>query len=164
MTPEQLVITAINPALTLLAQFMGERVRTPVAIRFLTAIAIQESGLTARAQHGGGPAKSFWQFEPIGVDGVLSHPGSRVEASRLCEVLCYRLTGNEPANIRLIHNAIEHNDVLAAGFARLNLWKTPHPMPVTEDDGWRVYVDTWRPGKPDSARWPAAWAAGQAAA
>lgn len=161
MTPEQLVISAINPALTLLAQFMGERVREPVAVRFLTAIAIQESGLTARRQAGGGPARSFWQFEPIGVDGVLSHNGSRNEASWLCERLCYRLTENEPENIRLIAGAIEHNDVLAAGFARLNLWKTAHPIPTTEAEGWRIYTDVWRPGRADRERWTRSWALGQ---
>ena len=157
MTPEQLVITAINPALTLLAQFMGERVREPVAVRFLTAIAIQESGLTARRQAGNGPAKSFWQFEPIGIDGVLSHHGSRNEASRLCEILCYRITENEPENVKQITGAIEHCDVLAAGFARLNLWKTPHSIPTTEAEGWRIYTDVWGPGKPDRARWASAW-------
>ena len=61
----------------------------------------------------------------------------------------------------MIAAAIEHNDILAAGFARLNLWKTPHPMPITEEDGWRVYVDIWRPGKPDRERWAHAWASGQ---
>ena len=161
MTPKLFAETAVMPALRILSGFMPPSVNTPVAARFITAIAIQESRLKARRQMADGPARSFLQFESVGVDDALSHPRSRREASKLCEILCYRLTADEPKNIALIMAAIEHNDVLAAGFARLNLWNSNHVMPATEDDGWRIYLDQWRPGKPDRQRWVTSWADGQ---
>ena len=161
MTPEFLVAAAIKPALWCLGGFMEPAVDTPMVTRFMTAIAIQESGLTARRQMGGGPARSFWQFEPGGVNGVLSHPRTRVQASRLCEILCYRLTGDEPANVVSIMTAIEHCDVLAAGFSRLNLWASSYNIPISEEEGWRAYFGIWRPGKPDRERWVGSWAQGQ---
>ena len=162
MTPELLVSTAINPALNILATIMSPSVNTPTAARFLTTIAIQETELKARRQMEDGPARSLFQFESVAVDNVLSHPLSRKYASEFCKILCYRITKDEPKNIATIMAAIEHNDVLAAGFARLNLWASAYMMPTTEDSGWAVYTGIWRPGKADRKRWITSWDAGQA--
>lgn len=63
--------------------------------------------------------------------------------------------------VSLVHAALEHDDVLAAAFARLLLWTDPFRLPTKSDaaGGWDLYLRTWRPGKPHPARWPARYAA-----
>jgi hypothetical protein len=66
------------------------------------------------------------------------------------------------ADPREIHLALEHNDVLAAVFARLNLWWSPKALPGAGDAarGWELYTSTWRPGKPHRTTWDEHFAAG----
>ncbi|MCY1303002.1 hypothetical protein D9M70_526890 [compost metagenome] len=47
-----------------------------------------------------------------------------------------------------IWRALEHDDVLAAGFARLLLWSDPKPLPLAGDEqgAFDLYLRTWRPG------------------
>lgn len=47
-----------------------------------------------------------------------------------------------------VHPALEVDDVLAAGFARLLLWTDPHRLPAVGDveGAWQLYLRTWRPG------------------
>jgi hypothetical protein len=76
MKPNRLLNLAIIPALTELARCGIPD--TAEARRFVLAIALQESGLAHRRQllggGEGGPAASFWQFEPGGgCRGVLTH-------------------------------------------------------------------------------------------
>jgi hypothetical protein len=123
-----------------------------LATRELLAIAIQESKAEYRYQIGG-PALGFWQFEKIGVKGVLFHTATRVEAFKVVSQLNYK-TVNEYQ----VHKLLENNDILAACFARLYLWQHKDPLPTTEAEGWNQYVETWRPGKPHLRTWPAAWA------
>jgi hypothetical protein len=69
----------------------------------------------------------------------------------VCQVLGY-----DSADDRGIHLAIEHNDILAACFARLLLWTDPRLLPQGPEravDGWAQYLATWRPGKPHAATW-----------
>lgn len=128
----------------------------------LTAIALQESGLAHRWQvvdakrpQLRGPARGLLQFElgsnisRGGVWGVFLHPASAGLLRQLCAargVVC------EPSEI---WRAIEHDDVLAAGLARLLLWTDPRSLPEPDDvDGsWALYLRTWRPGKPHFRTW-----------
>lgn len=119
----------------------------------LFAIGMQESdGFRARRQYNDGPARGFWQFEQGGaVRGVLNHPATKVIARSLLDRLQY---DDYPANV---WNALEHNDILAMGFARLNLLWLPKPLPKlgAEQEAWGQYLEAWRPGKPHPAKWPA---------
>lgn len=125
--------------------------RSPKATALLLAIGTQESLFLHRRQQAG-PARSLWQFEAAGVRGVLDHPRSagpiRIALTRLCYPEPY-----ESATLLL---AIEHNDVLAACFARALLWTLPGPLPepLQADVGWRLYLDLWRPGRPKPQTWP----------
>jgi hypothetical protein len=56
-----------------------------------------------------------------------------------------------------VWESLEHDDVLAAAFARLLLWTDRAPMPTTDPEGWAAYIRTWRPGKPHPAMWPKWW-------
>lgn len=146
MTLAEIIKSAVNPAMALLPVDMdsqGARV-------MLLAIGLQESRFEHRRQLVGspprpvGPAKSFWQAEQGGgmVHGVRLHRSSRTPAAQL-----YVSRGVVPADVA-IWNAIEQDDVLAAGLARLLLWTDPQPLPAEDDEegAWQLYLRTWRPG------------------
>lgn len=124
----------------------------------LLAIGLQESRFLYRAQVRG-PARGFWQFESNGVRGVLGHRASQQHAIAASTSLIY-----DPGVPRVM-TAIEHNDTLAAVFARLLLWTHPRALPAVEEteQAWEYYLQLWRPGKPHEGTWAnhyeAAWAA-----
>lgn len=156
MTPWTLLHCAIGPALELL----GARYDTPEARALLLAIALQESGLRHRVQQDGDAneyddALSWWQFERIGVAEVLRHPASATHARMLCVDLGY------PADVETVYRAMRDNDVLAAGIARLALWRHPDALPVRGSPvtAWEYYLKIWAPGKPHSAPWAARYSA-----
>lgn len=146
MNVDQILRVGIKPALKLLPGKMD----TPQARVMLLAIGLQESNFAHRRQLVGdppepdGPAKSFWQAELGGgmVRGVRLH-----EATRLHAAMLYKARGVPPSD-RAIWDAIENDDVLAAGLARLLLYSDPARLPAAEDveGAWQLYLRTWRPG------------------
>lgn len=151
MTPAEVLRDAVMPALALLpAQMNSAQARV-----MLLAIGLQESGLTARRQYGNGPARGLWQFERGteksrgGVWGVYLHEASRYWLDHLCAA---RGVLFQPESI---YQALEHDDVLAAGVARLLLFTDPKRLPATDDvdGGWSLYMRAWRPGKPRRETW-----------
>lgn len=153
MTLNEIMQRAVMPAYSLLPPAMSSTRATAM----LLAIGLQESRFTARRQLVGnppqpvGPAKSFWQGERGGgmVAGVRTHAATRVHAAKL-----YAAMG-VPATDKAIWDAIENNDVLAAGLARLLLWSDPYSLPALDDanGAWALYLRTWRPGKPHRETW-----------
>jgi hypothetical protein len=136
------------------------RLDSPPARALLVAIGLQESEFRARRQQPRGPARGFWQFELAGgVAGVLTHAASAPLIHPILETLCVTPAANA------CHVAIEHNDVLAAVFARLLLWTVPGTLPGPDDPagGWHQYLRGWRPGAPRPESWVVnyrrAWAA-----
>lgn len=147
MTIDQVIATAINPALALLPA----RMDSPQARVLMLAIGLQESRFEHRRQLGNGPARGFWQFEAGGgVKGVMTHLASRDDARRIAQ------TRGVPLEQRAVWAALERDDVLAAAFARLLLWTDACPLPALGDwaGGWDYYLRTWRPGKPKPDKWP----------
>lgn len=147
-------IDAVEHALAILPAPMD----TLQARVMLFAIGLQESRLTARRQLlkvGGqmrpiGPAKGLWQFERGGgCKGVVEHQASRYWMAQLCAAR------GVPFNATAVWNAIEFDDVLAAGAARLLLFTDPRALPAVDDvrAGWNLYMRTWRPGKPHRQTW-----------
>lgn len=150
MTLTEIRTCAIYAALALLPAGMN----SPAAILLLLAIGLQESRFTHRRQVGG-PARGFWQFEKGGgVRGVLRHPATLGHARVLCEAR------GVPATEAAVYAALEHDDVLAAGFARLLLWSDPARLPAVGEVAvaWDLYMRTWRPGKPHRRTWDALYA------
>ncbi len=141
---------AIAPALALLpARFTS----APAEVMLL-AIGLQESRFAHRRQIGG-PARGFWQFEQGGgVRGVLRHTATAGHARVLCEAR--HVAPTESA----VYAALEHDDVLAAGFARLLLWSDAAPLPALGDSdaAWVLYVRVWRPGEPHPETWEGLYA------
>lgn len=121
------------------------------ASAMLLAIGLQESQFLKRRQMGGGPARGFWQFERDGgISGVLAHHQARPLIGPVLGALCY------PVYADTCYAAVEHNDVLAASFARCLLWTVPDVLPTRDepDRGWAQYLTAWRPGKPHPETWP----------
>lgn len=145
MSPELFIHLGLDPALALLPKEM-DSVR---ARAFVIAICLQESKLEHRRQGGGGPARSYAQFERAGILGVLTHEQSQAHASAICALLDVKpLVSN-------IYTAIEFNDVLAAAFTRLLIWTLPQALPRRDEHqaAWTQYLEAWRPGKPRPQSW-----------
>lgn len=147
--------TAIIPALSLLPRHLD----TPKARVLLLAIGLQESRFQHRVQiidgGGKGPARGFWQFERGGgVAGVYRHRASAELLRQLCRDRDVSL------DTRAIWAQLEHDDVLAAGVARLLLLTDPAPLPEIgeQQKAWDYYERNWRPGKPHPHTWPALYA------
>lgn len=150
MTLNSIVSDAINPALALLPATMD----TPAARVMLLAIGLQESRFLHRRQIGG-PARGFWQFEKGtrasrgGVWGVYLHQASKDRLAALCKA---RSVTCDPD---VIYAALEYDDILAAGVARLLLWTDPGKLPAVgdADAALALYLRTWRPGRPHPQTW-----------
>ncbi len=151
MTPQELLSSAIVPALTFL------HLDSPQARQQLLAIALQESGIKHRRQvtasgKEDGPAVSFWQLERGGgCTGVLTHTAVEGRMRAACIARGIACT---PA---ALWEAMKVDDVLGAIAARLLLYTLPQPLPMASVDGWSQYVAAWRPGKPKPDTWVDNW-------
>lgn len=160
-TPTQFLEQAVEPALLLLPAAMSSH----RAMVMLIAIAMQESGLKHRWQvvdearpEIKGAARGLLQFElgtkasRGGCWGVYLHSASRYWLSELCTA---RAVDFAP---RAIWERLEHDDVLAAGVARLLLFTDAQRLPAMDDEdaAWDLYAKrTWCPGKPHRHTWGA---------
>lgn len=152
MTPEFFLNCALRPALVLLPAELD----SPAARAMILAICLQESRLQHRRQIKG-PARGYAQFElGGGVRGVLNHPATKPHIQRVLAALDYPPT----ADAARCWELIEHNDVLAAAFARLLLWTLPDRLPgrTEPNEGWDQYIEAWRPGKPHRDTWDVCYA------
>lgn len=160
ITPQDLLASGILPAMELLPDTMW----SVEAYAEMLATALQETGLRARRQEVWseskrmlvpGPARSLYQFELGGLQGVLQHPATQRHAARLVDALGY--ADSTPAELL---DLMVHDDVLSSGMARLNLWWYPAPLP-RRDDGptpaYFYYDRIWRPGKKRPNDWAPNW-------
>jgi hypothetical protein len=130
---------------------IGERFDSVEARAFILAVALQESGCVARTQRDGGPAKSFWQFEKIGVRGLIANERTRLQLRDATLLLQVEF------DLDAIHRAIEFNDLLAMACARLLIAQHPAALPRRADaeGAWQQYLSLWRPGIPRRSTWDA---------
>ncbi len=128
-------------------KFMAPKLNSNAARAMLLAIGWQESDFEHRKQLGG-PAQGYFQFEMIGVRGSLMHHRTGKIVRAIAGVMGYE-------NAKEIHPALENNDLLATVLARYNLYNFPGALPDRGDaeEGWRQYLDQWRPGRPRHERW-----------
>lgn len=144
-------LQVVEPALDYLQRLGGPKV-TARATRLLLAIARQEGGPDLLRRQTRGPARGVWQFEAGGgVRGVMHHPRTAELAHALTDSFGVRYTLSD------VHRALELNDTLACGFARLLLWTEIGPLPKTEHDAWAEYLMLWKPGQPRPTHWPENW-------
>lgn len=133
------------------------------AAAMLLAIGEHESKFTHRQQLVGGirdwwrsergPAAGYFQFERIGIRGVLEHRASAQLSRQALAVLGY------PDDVETVFKAMIHNDILSAVMARLALWRIPERLPRRDeaDEAYRQYLEVWRPGKRRDAEWGSSW-------
>lgn len=141
---------ALSEALSLLPS----RMTSETAKVQLYATGLQESRFIHRRQIGG-PARGYWQFElgtqksRGGVWGVFLHDASKGHLAQLCTARGVKFSPDA------IYAAIESDDVLAAGLARLMYWTVPKALPGIGEaqKAWDMYLSTWRPGKPHQQTW-----------
>ena len=146
-TLQEIIELAYLPAIEIIGVQDTARARV-----MILAIGLQESRFQYRRQMGNGPAMGFWQFERGGgVKGVLNHQASKDKAHKLCLA-----RGVDPVSEK-VWAALETDDVLAAGFARLLLLTDPRALPEASNAqaAWDCYERNWRPGKPHPQTWSA---------
>lgn len=144
-------LRVVEPALDYLHRLGGPEI-TPRAVRMLLAVARQEGGPNLARHQAGGPAHGPWQFERKGgVRGVMTNSRTTELARALADAF------GLPFTTTAVFEALEFNDTLSCGFARLLLWSDPYPLPATEHDAWAAYISLWRPGKPHPTVWPINW-------
>lgn len=144
MTLKELRFGALAEAFRLLPA----RMESQLAELHLVAFTLQEDPEQRRRQWPTGPARGLWQFElgtektRGGVWGIYLHAASRDPLRALASA---RGVPFEPA---AIYDRLQHDDVLAAGCARLLMFTDPHKLPVRGDveAAWQFYLRTWRPG------------------
>lgn len=143
--------TAIEPALRLLPEGMGGA-RAEV---MLLAIGLQESGFVQRRPDIG-PERGFWRARPdddmVGI--VLRHPFSAPLAVAACDAR------RVPPIEERVFAALEHDDVLAAAFARLLLHSEGERLPPVGEvaDAWTLYCRIWRPAQEQRQSWDRSYA------
>lgn len=158
MTPKQVFEEVLPQAYALLPN--KPAISSPAASILLLATGLQESKFEHRRQmikkdgrlQPLGPAAGFWQFEDGKMGGivhVMTMASTKADAERIC-----RARG-VPFNSKAIWEAFQHDDVLAACFARLNYWTRPEatPAPGNPQKAWDMYVKTWHPGQPHRETW-----------
>jgi len=148
MRPSVFNDTIIKPTLELMARYV-EIPYNEYAENLLLAIALQESNLSARIQGPmeAGPARSFWQFEKIGVVDVFQRQKTALKV--MCDMLVL------PCEPGKLHLMMAYNDMIACVIARLTLRLDPRSLGLatTEEGAWEYYIRNWRPGKPHRDRW-----------
>lgn len=148
MRPTHFLETVISPTLKLMERYTGIAY-SACAENLLLAIALQESNLSARIQgpNDAGPARSFWQFEKIGVVDVFQRQKTALKV--MCDVLVL------PCEPGKLHLMMAYNDMIACVIARLTLRLDPRSLGLatTEEGAWDYYIKNWRPGKPHRDRW-----------
>lgn len=123
-----------------------ERWRGQLARKYLLAIGFQESAFSKRRQEPVGPARSFWQIEPATLLLLFEHKAVEDALKAIARELHI---GDR--------FAIDGSELWAAACARALLWTDPFPLKDSEEEAWRIYLRTWRPGKPKPERWPLSW-------
>lgn len=147
-TNETVLAEAIDPAL----EMLPAKLTCDPARCLLLAIGRQETGFRTRVQDGG-PARGFPQFERNGVLAVMHNSASAAMAFDFIRDCGIKYGSNA------VFAALETDDVLAMGLARLLLWTDPRPLPAIGDaqGAWDLYERCWRPGSPDYTRWKSAY-------
>lgn len=122
---------------------------SPQSVALLLAIGLQESKFMHREQING-PARGWWQFEEIGVKGVLTHHSTSTLARELLTRLDY------PVTAPTVYNSLARDSILAGCFARLLLYTVPDTLPQSDEPerAWKQYLSAWRPGKPHPETFP----------
>lgn len=140
-------------------QLLPSKMDSHMARVVLAAIGYQETKYLTRVQYGDGPARGYWQLEKGGgVKGVMDFKPDGGKIAHLALSICQ--VRGVPYTRDRVWAELAADDVLAAAFARLLMYTDSAALPKTQEEGWSMYLRTWRPGKPHPETWREAWAFG----
>lgn len=146
MNLEKIRRIIIEPALDLLPPGLGGN----RAELMLLAIGLEESDFLER-RPASGPERGFWRMGPEDdiVGAVLRHPGTAPLAVAACD-----LRSVPPIEERVFAE-LEHDDLLAAVFARLRLHVEGERLPAVGEvaEAWDLYCRAWCPATRDRRGW-----------
>ena len=126
---------------------MGEKFASEDAITLIHETGVVESGYKYLRQLGDGPAKSFWQIEPLSaVDNLqhyLKHRKSLMLRCAMVSMIDLKHWQNNDE--RLWANILEKNISAAIVHCRIKYWRVPKSMPNTLEGRakyWKKYYNT----------------------
>lgn len=167
--PTEMAQYAAHQVIPAALKLMPKKFRGPRAELMLIAIGMQESNLSARVQVANsgrtvGPARGLWQFELIGVTGVLRwNKGELIPVVRdsMTGLLARKVDREGMLTPERLYDTLAYVDLIACIVARCLLYTHPDmlPKPGDEERAWDQYIATWRPGKPSRERWTTAYSA-----
>lgn len=123
--PAQFLEHVIRPTLDHLA-VAEPKLGTEASARLLLGTAIAESNLAALAQHGDGPALSFFQIEPATFDDIYERY-LRIRTGFLVAVQDFLVPAFTPLE------QLAGNPYFACAIARMKFWMAPAPLPDADD-------------------------------
>jgi hypothetical protein len=139
--------TQIKSLIKSTCEGMGEKFASEDAITLIHETGVVESGYKYLRQLGDGPAKSFWQIEPLSaVDNLqhyLKHRKSLMLRCAMVSMIDLKHWQNNDE--RLWSNILEKNISAAIVHCRIKYWRVPKPMPNTLEGRsfyWKKYYNT----------------------
>lgn len=126
---------------------LGHKYAHKNAVNLLFWTGYVESKYQYLYQLGDGPARSFWQVEPMTcVDAVSNYFKFRKSLREQCSLASMtdpRLW--KSTDPRLWEWALEHNMAVAIIMARIKYWRSPMPLPINKDEAasmWKLVYNS----------------------
>jgi len=139
--------TQIKSLIKSTCEGMGDKFASEDAITLIHETGLVESGYKYLRQLGDGPAKSFWQIEPLSaVDNLqhyLKHRKSLMLRCAMVSMIDLKHWQNNDE--RLWANILEKNTAAGIVHCRIKYWRVPKPMPNTLEGRakyWKKYYNT----------------------
>ena len=139
--------TQIKSLIKSTCEGMGDKFASEDAITLIHETGLVESGYKYLRQLGDGPAKSFWQIEPLSaVDNLqhyLKHRKSLMLRCAMVSMIDLKHWQNNDE--RLWANILEKNIAAGIVHCRIKYWRVPKPMPNTLEGRakyWKKYYNT----------------------
>ena len=139
--------TQIKSLIKSTCEGMGDKFASDDAITLIHETGLVESGYKYLRQLGDGPAKSFWQIEPLSaVDNLqhyLKHRKSLMLRCAMVSMIDLKHWQNNDE--RLWANILEKNIAAGIVHCRIKYWRVPKPMPNTLEGRakyWKKYYNT----------------------
>ena len=139
--------TQIKSLIQSTCEGMGDKFASEDAITFIHEIGAVESGYKYLRQLGDGPARSFWQVEPLSaIDNLEHYLKHRKSLMGECaEASLVDLKHWQNNNDKLWADILEKNISAAIVHCRLKLWRIPKSLPNTLEGRakqWKKYYNT----------------------
>ena len=139
--------TQIKSLIQSTCEGMGDIFDSEDAITLIHETGVVESGYKYLRQLGDGPARSFWQIEPLSAVDNLQHFLSYRKSlmAKCAEASMIDIKHWQNYNEKLWADILEKNIAAAIVHCRLKYWRVPMKMPNTLEGRakyWKKYYNT----------------------